>query len=257
LSAGKDKKETWERLLQEEKLGALALLRNLRNMQNVNVDENLIKNAFNKVKVDRVLPFRFITAAKYAPRLESNIEQAMFKCVEGLPKLPGKTILVVDISGSMGGALSGKSDMTRMESALALSILARELCEEVQIYATAGDDGSRIHATSVVANRKGFALADTIRSCNAKLGHGGIFLKQCMDYIYDKEKNADRVIVFTDEQDCDVKCNPSTAKNFGKYNYIINIASSQNGIAYNKWTHINGFSEAVLNYIYNSELSFN
>src|SRR5579871_3753247 len=33
LSAGGDKREHWERLLAERKLGALALLRNLRNMQ--------------------------------------------------------------------------------------------------------------------------------------------------------------------------------------------------------------------------------
>jgi 60 kDa SS-A/Ro ribonucleoprotein len=42
LSAGKDKKETFERLLRERKLGALALLRNLRNMAQVGVDEQLI-----------------------------------------------------------------------------------------------------------------------------------------------------------------------------------------------------------------------
>ena len=33
LSSGADKREAWERLLREQKLGALALLRNLRNMQ--------------------------------------------------------------------------------------------------------------------------------------------------------------------------------------------------------------------------------
>ena len=41
LSAGSDKKETWERLLSENKLGALALLRNLRNMQAVGVSRIL------------------------------------------------------------------------------------------------------------------------------------------------------------------------------------------------------------------------
>ena len=33
LSAGKDKREVWERLFAERKLGAIALLRNLRNMR--------------------------------------------------------------------------------------------------------------------------------------------------------------------------------------------------------------------------------
>src|SRR5579862_2089121 len=37
LSGGADKREAWERLLEENKLGALALLRNLRNMAEVKV----------------------------------------------------------------------------------------------------------------------------------------------------------------------------------------------------------------------------
>src|SRR5262249_20326824 len=45
LSAGKDKKATFERLLADNKLGYLALLRNLRNMENVEVDRKLVENA--------------------------------------------------------------------------------------------------------------------------------------------------------------------------------------------------------------------
>ena len=43
LSAGADKREAWERLLAENKLGALALLRNLRNMAEAKVDEELVR----------------------------------------------------------------------------------------------------------------------------------------------------------------------------------------------------------------------
>ena len=39
-SSGADKREAWERLLREQKLGALALLRNLRNMREAGVDED-------------------------------------------------------------------------------------------------------------------------------------------------------------------------------------------------------------------------
>src|SRR5690606_23450596 len=41
LSAGADKRDTFERLLKEKKLGYLALLRNLRNMDQAGVDEAL------------------------------------------------------------------------------------------------------------------------------------------------------------------------------------------------------------------------
>ena len=81
LSSGADKKETWVRVLSENKLGALALLRNLRNMQGAGVPDTLIKEGLSKAKVDRVLPFRFVSAAKYAPSLEPQLEEAMFRCL--------------------------------------------------------------------------------------------------------------------------------------------------------------------------------
>ena len=62
LSTGKAKRETWERLLTEKKLGGLALLRNLRNMNNVSVDEKLIRTALSDMDISRILPFRFNNA---------------------------------------------------------------------------------------------------------------------------------------------------------------------------------------------------
>src|SRR5713101_7948763 len=70
LSAGTDKREAWERLLREQKLGALALLRNLRNMHEAGVDESLVVSAIRSMSTGRVLPFRFLAAARYAPRWE-------------------------------------------------------------------------------------------------------------------------------------------------------------------------------------------
>jgi hypothetical protein len=55
--------------------------------------------------------------------------------------------------------------------------------------------------------------------------------------------------LITDEQDCDTNTNPDKADAFGKVNYIINVASHDRGIGYGKWTHINGWSDAVLDYI--------
>src|SRR5690349_15450084 len=101
LSSGADKREAWERLLAENKLGALALLRNLRNMNEAGVDEDLVLSALRSMKTQRVLPFRFLAAARYAPQWEEALEQAMLACVSGQEKLPGKTIVLVDVSGSI------------------------------------------------------------------------------------------------------------------------------------------------------------
>lgn len=59
----------------------------------------------------------------------------------------------------------------------------------------------------------------------------------------------DRLIVITDEQACDGVPNPVTGKG-----YVVNVASAKNGIGYGSWTHIDGFSEAVINYIQEIEL---
>ena len=51
LSSGADKREAWERLLREQKLGALALLRNLRNMKDAGVDESLVLAALREMSM--------------------------------------------------------------------------------------------------------------------------------------------------------------------------------------------------------------
>jgi hypothetical protein len=252
LSAGKDRKETWERLLGEGKLGALALLRNLRNMASVGVDESIIRKSLASISAERVLPFRFLAAGRHAPQWEKDIEQAMFRSLEGMEKLKGKTVLIVDVSGSMyGSTISGKSDMDRAQVASALAVLIRELCENPVIYATAGNDRTRVHATKRVPDRRGFALSDAVYSLCQPLGGGGIFLKQVMDFVCKSEKSADRIIVITDEQDCSGTSDdaPARANAFGGMNYLINVASYKRGIGYGKWIHIDGWSDAVLSYM--------
>lgn len=134
LSSGGDKKLHWERLLKENRLGALALLRNLRNFQQAEVDESLIEKALSEMRVERVLPFRFISAARYAPQLEPELEAAMLKCLSAQNKLQGHTALLVDVSGSMDQQLSAKSDISRLDAANGVAMLLREVCEKVSIF---------------------------------------------------------------------------------------------------------------------------
>ena len=262
LSAGADKGYTFTRLMSEKKLGALAFLRNLRNMVQSAVSEKTIREYAKTLDVSKVLPFRFVAAARIVPQFEDMLEKMMLRSLSTMEKLPGRTVLVVDTSGSMGQLISAKSDLTCLDAALALAILAREVCEEIVIYATAGNDGTRTHATMVIPPRSGFALADYIKSreVQAKIGGGGIFFTQAMDYIAKQEsgKKVDRVIVFTDEQDTSSHgraFDPSKAKRLapaGK-NYVANVGTNKNGINSAEWETITGFSEAMLDYIRESE----
>src|SRR5258708_4950062 len=53
LSAGADRRQAWQRLLGENKLGALALLRNLRNMAEARVPEQAIRDGLARMSKER------------------------------------------------------------------------------------------------------------------------------------------------------------------------------------------------------------
>jgi hypothetical protein len=251
LSAGGDKKEVFTRLISENKLGTLALLRNLRNMRDARVDRQLIADALGRADVSKVFPYQFIAAARHAPEFEPALDQALLRGLQQAAKLPGRTVVIIDVSGSMYGApVSAKSEMTRAHAACAIAAIARELCEDVVIYATAGSDYTRTHQTAVVPARRGMALADAVYGLCRPLGGGGIFLAQVMSHVQSLENSADRTVVITDEQDCSGDA-AATAniRPLGR-GYMLNVASARTGIGYGPyWTHIDGFSHAVLDYI--------
>jgi len=233
LSAGADKCETFSRLMTEKKLGALAFLRNLRNMRDSGVNTDLIRSYASSVDVTKVLPFRYVAAARIVPEFEDMLESMMFRSLESHDKIPGKTVLVIDVSGSMFGTpISQKSDLDRFDAAAALAMLCREVCEQVEIYSFSGN-------AVRVAPRRGFALREAISSSQQ---HGGTQLGRAMETI-NKDTSYTRCIVFTDEQSYDRPAAPN-----GK-GYVVNVASYENGVNHAAWVEVNGFSESVIEYI--------
>lgn len=233
LSAGADKKETFERLMADKKLGALAFLRNLRNMVQAGISESAIRGYSTTLDVTKVLPFRYVAAARIMPQFEDMLEAMMFKSLEVHEKLPGKTVLLIDVSGSMFGAkVSGKSDLDRFDAAAALAVLCREICEEVEIY-------SFSNQCVRVPARRGFALIEAI---NHSQYHSGTDTGGAVRSVNANTKY-DRCIVFTDEQS-----QTSVPKPEG-VGYVVNVAAYQNGINSGDWTTITGFSEAIIDYI--------
>ena len=237
LSSGADKAETFVRLMSEKKLGALAFLRNLRNMVNAGVPESTIREFGSTVDVTKVLPFRYIAAARIVPQLEDMLEAMMLRSLATLDKLPGKTILMVDVSGSMFGTkISAKSDLDRFDAAAALAMLCREVCEQVEIY-TFSNSAVRVPA------RSGFALRDALFNSQS---HSGTRLGESLGVVAGSSR--DRIIVFTDEQSYDRPGRPLCDNG-----YIINVAAYENGINHGDWTTVSGFSESVIDYIRESE----
>lgn len=233
LSAGADKKATFDRLIDEGNLGYLALLRNLRNMQQAGCDMQAVSEAIRQRRngANMVLPFRFIAAARACPQVEPALDESFQEAVRGLPALDGETAVLVDVSGSMDDQLSAKSDMRRIDAAAALGAIVQGR-KRVFTFSTNMVE---------VPPRNGMAGVDAIVQSqphsSTRLGEALTRLNGLMAY--------DRLIVITDEQTQDNVPQPT-----GRNNYLINVASNRNGVGYrNGWTHIDGFSENVFRYI--------
>ena len=234
LSGGADKKATFERLLAERKLGYLALLRNLRNMDQAGVDAALVTEAILARRgAHRVLPFRYVAAARAAPRYERWLDEALMETVLQGPVFDGRTVVLVDVSGSMDWRLSAKSDLSRLDAA---ATLASVIPGDVRVFTFSNE-------VVEVPARRGMAGVDAVVRSQP---HGGTLLGNAVKHV--NRLPHDRLIVITDEQSHDAVPDPKAAKA-----YMVNVASTRNGVGYGKWTHIDGFSEAVLTYIREAE----
>jgi 60 kDa SS-A/Ro ribonucleoprotein len=229
---GRSKLEKWTELFTSGKMGDFAVLRNLRNAVEAGVPDELIRYVIAAIKGRNILPFRYIAAARHAMQFEPELESKLLQAAS-LLRLPGKTRILVDVSGSMGKALSGKSDMRRLDAACGVAMVAREACEACEVWTFS-------QSLVQVPPRRGFALRDAIVHSQP---HGGTLLGSAVDAL-GKMSKIDRLIVVTDEQSADRVGNPPANKS-----YMINVASAQNGVGYGNWVRINGFSEAVLHYI--------
>ena len=143
LSAHGNNKETWEDLIDSGRCGYMGLLRNLRNIINVNPD-NLDKvleklSDPEAVRHSRQLPFRFLSAYKNLPanagkKVTDALENAVAAACENVPKLPGRTVIAVDVSGSMSSNVSVKSEIRCREIGMMLGMIANRICDDAIFY---------------------------------------------------------------------------------------------------------------------------
>jgi len=148
LSAGEDKATVFKDLLKTNKLGYMALLRNLRNIQETQDKELIALAAERLVDEDAVanskqLPFRFLSAYNaleaVAPKgvvfeqdntntLKKAVERALEISIKHLPVFEGETAILSDNSGSMGGCISGGSPVSALSNT--------KSCDIANLFAT-------------------------------------------------------------------------------------------------------------------------
>jgi 60 kDa SS-A/Ro ribonucleoprotein len=253
LSSGADKKVTFERMIDENSLGSLAILRNIRNMKDSGMSRAYIKKAISQVKSKMLTPLNFLAAQRIAPEYTEDLNEAMKNCFADY-QIKGTTILAIDVSGSMGGLTSGYSDFTRMDLAFAMAALGSYIFEDLILVFTAGDDWARKGAHMIWNNSKGLGIFNDFHSIRQVVGGGGIFTYQLCEWLKKEgyAKDADRLVVLSDSQDIDVsrgiKVKPDTSPY--DYSYILDISTHTHGIKTGVWTaEINGWSDRLFHYI--------
>ena len=106
-------------------MGLFALVRNLRNFDQAGVPDDVAAAVAAKISdpdrvgKSRMLPMRFLAAYRTAPSLRWGhaLELALGHSLANVPALPGRTLVLVDRSGSMQNRLSERSDLTRGDAA--------------------------------------------------------------------------------------------------------------------------------------------
>ncbi|QKW05815.1 TROVE domain-containing protein [Streptomyces sp. NA04227] len=184
----------WEAVIPS--MGTMALVRNLRNFDEAGVsDETAARVAARisdpeEVARSRQFPFRYLAAHRHAPSLRWSypLEKALGHSLANVPALPGRTLILVDRSGSMfWSRLSERSDLTRADgaavfgTALALRAADADLVE----FGT---------ESAVVRYRKGESVLKIID----RFGDlGGTDTTEAVRRHY---RRHDRVLIVTDEQ---------------------------------------------------------
>ena len=200
LSAFGNTAEVWERLLAEDAVPYMALLRNLRSLLKVspaNFDLALDRLSDPQaVARSRQLPFRFWSAYKSVERSATGktlaaLGKALDASVANYPRLPGRTVVALDASGSMGCRLSRKSDVRCADVAAMLAACLVRLSDDCVVYAFA-DDARRM---PVVAGASVLSTMSAVRFAGGCTNMRAVFEAVERDGV-----DCDRVVVLSDSE---------------------------------------------------------
>ena len=202
LSTKGNNDETWEELIEKNKLGYMAALRNLKNILNANPKniQKIYDKLSNKEEVlkSKQLPFRFYTAYREIQGLPQTtnkvldvLETAIEHSVSNMPKLNGKTVIAFDISGSMGWEIAKNSTVKCCNISALLAVLATKICDEYMTFAF----NDRLYKVDI--NTKSSILSEANRLSSTS---GGTSLELPLKYIINNNINVDRLIIISDNE---------------------------------------------------------
>lgn len=204
-----DKAKLWEALIPS--MGYMALLRNLRNFDEAGVSDEIAAKVAAKladpeqVARSRQLPMRFYSAFNAAPSLRWGhaLEKALTASLANIPRLGGRTLILVDTSSSMNESFSRDGSLMRWDAAALFGIALGRSCKQADVvsfssarYYMADRPGAKTKTFPLA--RGGSVLGDV-----KQWRDGGWFLGGGTDTAAALRKEFsghDRVVIVTDEQ---------------------------------------------------------
>ncbi|MFK3980621.1 TROVE domain-containing protein [Micromonospora sp. NPDC050397] len=190
--------EAWEGIIPT--MGYLALLRNLRNFDQAGVGDAVAETVGarlcdpDEVARSRVLPMRFLSAYNAAPNLRWSypLEKALQHALANAPALDGRTLILVDTSGSMDRAFSRDGTLHCWDAATVFGLALAARAGDATVVSFS--DTSRVFPA--VAGESVLAAVRRFKEGGYFYG-GGTETETAVRNHYDRH---DRVVILTDEQ---------------------------------------------------------
>lgn len=183
----------WEAVIPS--MGAMALVRNLRNFDQAGVSDEVAAQVAARISdpeavaASRQFPFRYLAAYRHAPSLRwaYPLDQALGHSLANVPALPGRTLILVDRSGSMWARLSDRSELNRADAAAVFGTAVAMRAAEADLV----EFGT---SSAPVPYRAGESVLKVLD----RFGDlGGTHTTEAVRTHYKKH---DRVLIVTDEQ---------------------------------------------------------
>jgi hypothetical protein len=197
--------KAWEAIIPQ--MGYMALLRNLRNFDDAGISVETRNAVIAKltdpaeVAASRQLPLRFYSAYKNVASAHwtSALETALDLTLANVPSLKGRTLVLVDISGSMNDPLSS-GNTRRFASGESRGPLRWEVAALFGSAVAVRAEKADLFAFSDTHTRADFRKGASILRTMEQFGHWEHSGTDTFGALAGTFKDHDRVVLVTDEQ---------------------------------------------------------
>lgn len=191
------KDKLWEAMIPN--MGYMALLRNLRNFDEAGVSDKTATwvgvqlASPEKVAYSRQLPMRFLSAFRSVSNVRWHValEHALQASLANIPEFKGRTLILIDTSGSMSGMMSDKSQLQYWDAAAIFGLALSQRCESADVYSFS----NRVMQFPLAKGASLLVMLEAFK--RGYFQRGGTSTLESLRATY---RNHDRVIILTDEQ---------------------------------------------------------